>query len=208
MPLKNCRKQASPQMWMPGKIGPFVQLKGTPPSLFALQALAASIKSPRPSSASPTSTATSPTLSHDIQLNSTWQDFSFPFKANENGTFVGPIEVIFELLHGSSVLLDDAALTESPNADNPTAFRNAVVDRLRELRPGILRYMDNGTDFGSSIDNLIAPPFARQRSGYSETSKEPGDIAIGLHEFLVLCQTVKAKAVVRVPVGSTCKGDA
>ena len=143
-------------------------------------------------------------LSHDIQLNSTWQDFSFPFKANENGTFIGPIEVIFSV-HGSSVLLDDAALTESPNADNPTAFRNAVVDRLRELHPGILRYMDNGADFGSSIDNLIAPPFARQRAGYSETSKEPGDIPIGLHEFLVLCQAVKAEPWFVVPVGASAK---
>lgn len=143
-------------------------------------------------------------ITHDIQLNSTWQDFSFPFKANEDGTFVGPIEVIFSV-HGSSVLLDDAALTESPAPDNPTAFRNTVVDRLRELRPGILRYMDNGADFGSSIDNMIAPPFARQRAGYSETSKDPGDIPIGLHEFLVLCQAVKAEPWFVVPVGASPK---
>jgi hypothetical protein len=143
-------------------------------------------------------------ITHDIQLNSTWQDFSFPFKANEDGTFIGPIEVIFSV-HGSSALLDDATLTESPNPDNPTAFRNAVFDRLRELHPGILRYMDNGADFGSSIDNLLAPPFARQRAGYSETSKEPGDIAIGLHEFLVLCQAVKAEPWFVVPVAASPK---
>jgi len=180
----------------------FVQLKGT----FTLSFRAKGAGGSNRLSASVTRLASKygnlAYITHDLQLNSTWQDFSFPFKANEDGTFIGPIEVVFSV-RGSSVLLDDVALTESPNPDNPTAFRNAMVDRLRELHPGILRYMDNGADFGSSLDNLIAPPFARQRAGYSETSKEPGDIAIGLHEFLVLCQAVKAEPWFVVPVGAS-----
>jgi len=139
-------------------------------------------------------------LTHDIQLTSSWQDFKLPITVNERPNTIGPIHLIFNI-HGGSALLDDVAFTETPAHDNPTAFRNAVVDRLRELRPGILRYMDNGANFGSSIDNLLAPPFARQRAGYSETSKDPGDIAIGLHEFMVLCQTVQAEPWFVVPVG-------
>jgi len=135
-----------------------------------------------------------------IPLTAAWQNFKFPFTVKENGGVTGPVHVVFSV-NTSSVLLDDASLTESAAPTNPTAFRNAVVDRLRELRPGILRYMDNGTNFGSTIDNLLAPPFARQRAGYSEGNKEQTDVPIGLHDFLVLCQTVRAEPWFTLPVG-------
>ena len=106
-------------------------------------------------------------------------------------------------VHGSSALIDDVELTEDAAPDNPTAFRNAVVSRLRELQPGVLRYMDNGSNFGSSLDSLIAPSLARQRAGYSETSKDTGDAAIGLHDFLVLCEAVKSEPWFVVPVTFT-----
>jgi len=134
-----------------------------------------------------------------IQLTPSWKDFQFTFGAHEDGTFIGPILVTFAA-RGGSVLLDDASLVESANPDNPTAFRNAVVDRLRELHPGNLRYMDNGGTFGSTIDNLIAPPFARQRAGYSEGNKDQDNIAVGLHEFLVLCKAVQAEPWFVVPM--------
>lgn len=137
-----------------------------------------------------------------IPLTNAWQDYKFTFNAKENGSITGPVQVVFSV-NTSSVLLDDASLTEAASPDNPTAFRNAVVNRLRELRPGILRYMDNGTSFGSTVDNLIAPPFARERSGYSEGNKEQSDIPIGLHEFLVLCQSVKAEPWFTLPVAIT-----
>jgi hypothetical protein len=141
-------------------------------------------------------------LTREVPLKSVWQDFKFTFACHEDGTFIGPIWVSFSV-QGGSALLDDAAFTESGSPDNPTAFRNAVVVRLRELQPGVLRYMDNGTDFGSSLDNLLAAPFARQRSGYSETSKDPGDIPIGLHEFLVLCQAIKTEPWFTMPAGTS-----
>jgi hypothetical protein len=141
-------------------------------------------------------------LAHTVPLTNAWQDFKFTFKCKEDGGFIGPVQVKFDV-NSASILLDDASLVEDPNPDNPTAFRNAVVDRLRELRPGVLRYMDNGTSFGSTIDNLIAPPFARERSGYSEGDKLKEDIPIGLHEFLVLCQAVNAEPWFNLPVGMT-----
>jgi hypothetical protein len=141
-------------------------------------------------------------FNRQIPLTSSWQDFEFPLQFHEDGTFQGPMPVTFGLM-GGSALLDDVAFTEVPAKDNPTAYRNAVVRRLRELRPGILRYMDNGTSFGSTIDNLIAPPFARMRAGYSEGPHEQADIPIGLHEFLVLCQTVHAEPWFVLPMGIT-----
>ena len=64
---------------------------------------------------------------------------------------------------------------------------------LRQLKPGVLRYMDNGTDFGSTMDNMIAPAFARQRAGYSQNTILQEDIPIGLVEFLQLCQAIGAE---------------
>jgi hypothetical protein len=137
-----------------------------------------------------------------VPLTSSWQDFKFSFKCKENGTFIGPVQVRFAV-DSASVLFDDASLVEDGGPDNPTAFRSAMVDRLRELHPGILRYMDNGTSFGSTIDNLIAPAYGRERSGYGEGDKVKEDIPIGLHEFLVLCQTTKAEPWFNLPVGVT-----
>jgi len=141
-------------------------------------------------------------LHHKIQLSSRWQDYSYKFDAKEDGTYSGTVQVSFSAT-GASVLLDDASLMEAANADNPTDFRNAVVNRLRELKPGVLRYMDNGTDFGSTVDDLITVPEARQRAGYSEGTVEQTDIPIGLHEFLVLCKAVNAEPWFVMPVGMT-----
>ncbi len=141
-------------------------------------------------------------LHQSASLSSNWQDYSYSFNVSENGNAIGPVSVSFSV-SGASALLDDVALTEAPAPDNPTAFRNAVVERLRELRPGVLRYMDNGTDFGSSIANMLAVPFGRMRAGNSERIAEQDDIPIGFHEFIVLCQAVGAEPWLTVPAVSS-----
>jgi hypothetical protein len=137
-------------------------------------------------------------LNQNVPLTNQWQDYTFSFHADEDGSYIGVAGATFGI-SGGSALLDDAALTEEAASDNPTPFRNAVVNRLRELHPGVLRYMDNGTDFGSTIDNLIAVPGARQRAGYSQNSAEQDDVPIGLVEFLQLCQAIDAEPWFTVP---------
>jgi alpha-L-arabinofuranosidase len=95
---------------------------------------------------------------------------------------------------GASAYLDDVTLTPTTvSSTNPTPFRDQVVSTLESLKPGTLRYMDDGGPaFGSSIANMLAVPFARQRSGSSESSAAENDVPLGLNEFLQLCQTVGA----------------
>ena len=141
-------------------------------------------------------------LRREIALSSAWHDYSFDFDAAENGSAVGTAGLSFSL-SGSAALLDDVALTAQPAAGNPTAFRNEVVEALRTLRPGVLRYMDNGTDFGSSLDNMLAPPFARERSGASTQETLHEDIPIGLDEFLKLCAAIGAEPWYSMPPGTS-----
>jgi Bacterial Ig-like domain (group 3)/Chitobiase/beta-hexosaminidase C-terminal domain len=139
-------------------------------------------------------------LSENVTLTNQWQDYSYTFNAAEDGTYVGTAALTFSV-QGAQVYLDDVALTEPASADNPTAFRNAVVDTLKTLQPGVLRYMDGGADFASTTDNMIAVPFARLRAGYEEGQTEQDDISLGLHDFLVLCQTIGAEPWYTVPAG-------
>ena len=141
-------------------------------------------------------------LSKSIRLNPTWQEYSFSFRAEESGAAIGPADVTFTCL-SSSALLDDVALMAAAGPDNPTAFRDEVVHTLRELRPGVLRYMDNGTDFGSSLDNMLAVPFARMRAGSSTQQTVEEDIPVGLHEFLELAQAIGAEPWYTMPAATS-----
>jgi alpha-L-arabinofuranosidase len=137
-----------------------------------------------------------------VPLTAAWKNYDFTFNAYENGDALGTIGLTFTFDH-TSALLDDVSLTAEAERDNPTAFRNEVVRTLRDLRPGVLRYMDNGTNFGSSLDNLLAPPFARQRSGASTQLTVQDDIPIGLHEFLTLAKAVGAEPWFSMPPGTS-----
>ena len=141
-------------------------------------------------------------LHRDLVLTSAWKDYSFDFDAAEHGSAVGTVGLSFAFT-GASALLDDVALIAAPAPSNPTAFRNEVVETLRTLHPGVLRYMDNGTDFGSSLDNMLAPPFARKRTGASTQETRHEDIPIGLDEFLRLCAAIGAEPWYSMPPGTS-----
>ena len=135
-----------------------------------------------------------------VPLTSAWHNYSFDFIAKEDASALGGIQLVFDF-NGVSALLDDVTLTEAAAPSNPTVFRNAVVETLRDLHPGILRYMDNGNSFGSSLDNLLAPALGRQRTGYSTQQTLQEDDAVGLHDFLTLAKTVGADPWISLPPG-------
>ena len=140
-------------------------------------------------------------FSQTVTLGNSWQDYSFNFSAAETAsTLVSTCYLEFQIA-GAEILLDDVSLTPAvASSANPTAFRDEVVSALNQLHPGSLRYMDSGgPTFGSSIDNMIAPPFARQRSGWSLEATEQSDVPMGLHEFLQLCQVVGAEPWYTMP---------
>jgi alpha-L-arabinofuranosidase len=137
-----------------------------------------------------------------VTLTNQWQDYSYTFNVTETTPPPYPIYLNFTLT-GGSMLFDDASFVEAAGPNNPTVFRDAVVSALQTLHPGTIRYMDTGLNWGSSIDNLLAPDFARERAGYTNRGSQADAIAIGLHDFLVLCQTVGADPWFTMPTGMT-----
>jgi hypothetical protein len=145
----------------------------------------------------------SPHLSQTVQLTSDWADYTLPFTAAESETVSGTVSVEFSPTGQSALLLDDVSLRQTnSDAGNPTEFRDGVVTALRELRPGILRY-PNWQMLGNSLDNDLAPVFARKRSGYSAYGTNENNMLPGLHEFLVLCEHVGTDPWMSVPATSS-----
>ena len=140
-------------------------------------------------------------LDQDVPLKPGWNDYLLTTGAVDSGLPAGAVELSFNV-ESSTLLLDDVSLTPVTRSPaNPTAFRDEVVSALRDLHPGLLRLMDNGTSFASSLDNLLADTFARQRTGFSTQDTVPQDIPLGLHDFLVLCETVGADPWLTLPPG-------
>ena len=138
-------------------------------------------------------------LEQDVRLSGQWADYHAEFNANEDAGTVGAVEAGFTVT-GASILLDDVELEKiDGDPTNRTAFRDEVVTTLKELRPGVLRLMSSHAELGSTVDNLLAPPLARQRPGYSIWSTTMEDIPVGIPEFLELCQEVSAEPWIVAP---------
>ena len=131
-----------------------------------------------------------PYLSQTIQLGNAWTNVSLAFAVSEPADISGPMTVELSPVSQSAALLDDVSLRQTDSdPTNDTEFRDAVVEAIAGLHPGVLRYV-NWQDLGNSIDNELAPLFARKRSGYSVYSTTENNMMPGLHEFFTLCEHV------------------
>ena len=139
-------------------------------------------------------------LDRTILLRPGWQMYTVPFEAVDKPGSTGTVGLGLTV-QGATVLLDDVSLVADGRAENRTVFRDEVVEALRELRPGVLRMMDSGTNFGTSLDNWLQPAEARARAGYSVSGTEQEDVGIGLQEFLQLSEAVGAEPWVSLPAG-------
>ncbi len=145
-------------------------------------------------------------LVHDVRLRPVWSNYSEDFTANEVNLPPASVEAGFAI-RGGAALLDDVSLERiDGDPSNHTAFRDAVVDTLRQLHPGVLRMMASSAGIGSTIDNLLAPPLARQRSGYRVSFQSVDDVPVGIPEFLELCREVGAEPWIVIPTAMTPEG--
>ncbi len=144
-----------------------------------------------------------PYLNQMLTLTNSWQDYTLNFSANETGSAVGTVQLVFGVA-GANVELDDVSLQQT-NSDptNTTAFRDEVVKALRELNPGTIRMMAAGAALGSDIPNQLAVPFARYREGFNSSATISYAIPYGIHEFLELCAAVGSDPWITIPTATT-----
>ena len=141
----------------------------------------------------------------DVHLTPAWAEYSEEFTANETALPAGAVETGFTV-SGGSVLLSDVALEPVVgDASNHTAFRDEVVETLRELHPGVMRLMEGDAGLGSTVDNLLVSPAARERSGYLASFKPSDDVAVGIPEFLELCREIGAEPWIVAPTAMSLK---
>ena len=142
-------------------------------------------------------------LDRDIPLTRAWGDYEADFNADEVIAIPAPVEVSFSV-NNEALLLDDVDVEQtSGNRSNRTAFRDEVVDTLRDLHPGVIRLMSSHAQLGSTVDNLLKVPMARQRSGFSTWASSMEDIPVGIPEFLELCSEVGAEPWIVAPTAMT-----
>ena len=132
-----------------------------------------------------------------VPLTNQWQTFTYNFTANETGNAVGSVRLIFgtaiagQTQSANQVYLDDTSLVkQNTDPTNTTVFRDEVVNTLKQLNPGVVRFWFNQE--AETLDNLLAPQLGRQRSQYQYV--EINYISYGLTEFLQLLQTVSTGA--------------
>jgi hypothetical protein len=139
-------------------------------------------------------------ISQNVALSSSWNTYNLTFTAAESGSAVGTVGVSFSTSGADSFELDDVSLTQTgTDPTNTTVFRDGVVNALRTLQPGVLRYWGGNGQLGDTLDNLLTPSLGRQRAGFSAWSSQSNQIDYGLHEFLQLCQLIGAEPWFVVP---------
>jgi len=130
-----------------------------------------------------------------------WHYLEHPFEGDDTGP-VGPLEFILEV-RGGVVHVDDVWLgpvepgnipPESGGGLATEVFNPQLIRLLEQLRPGYLR--DWQGQLGDTLDNRLAPPFARRTTRY-----RPGDsdFGYGLPEFLDLNRLVGAQPWLILP---------
>jgi hypothetical protein len=138
-------------------------------------------------------------IDQTFELTTGWQRFVaddfvpkgtdvYPTPAGSNPSIL--VLSFYLPVSGSEVWIDDLAL-QNMDDKNPTVFRDKVIDRLKELKPGVLRYW--GSQLGDTLDNQLARPFARKTHGYRPHERKAVNIDFSLHEFLTLCREVGAE---------------
>lgn len=123
-----------------------------------------------------------------ITLQSGWQKIEReinipPEWENITRTIGNTLEFHINNLSSEAVWLDELSLSRAEQ-DNPTVFEQRVVDLLANFNLGVLRNW--GGQLGNSLDNQLAPEFARRTFGYQVSDRDPSGSHFSLPEFLQL----------------------
>ncbi|GMU91302.1 MAG: hypothetical protein AMXMBFR4_03600 [Candidatus Hydrogenedentota bacterium] len=140
-------------------------------------------------------------LEQEVTLTNTWTQYQIEATVPEGyddlqvGSFTG---AVYLTLHASNIAyIDDMELT-CADWTNPTAFNDVIVSRLKELRPGVMRWW-SGSQLGESYESFISTAYAKRPHHYKPQIREPLSLGYSLDQFLTLCKEVGAEPWIVVP---------
>jgi hypothetical protein len=102
-----------------------------------------------------------------------------------------PAVLTFNIDTGDAVVRIDDLFFGKEGYTNPTAFADEVVAKLKEYRPGVLRFW--GNQLGAGLMTQVLEPYARGTHGHQPKLAYGGTYSYSLHEFLELCKEVGAE---------------
>jgi len=137
-----------------------------------------------------------PATTWTLSLADSWQSYTCDVTV---ATVTGAQPLFYVTASSGNVLVDDCDVRDIDDT-GPHAFRGDVVEVLKDMRPGILRYLQMG---GNTLSNTILPCTAAYAYLDDPTTVGPygssGWQTYGMHEFLQLCEDVGAEAWYNLP---------
>jgi hypothetical protein len=137
-------------------------------------------------------------VSSSVSLSSSWGTYTLDFRAAETGVPPGLVVLAFQLTN-TSALFDDVTLVQTDSdVLNTTAFRDPVIAALRTFNPSFLRVPNK--EQAETLENLIAPPLGKIRTGYNVYANTIGIMQPGWQEFLDLCEFLHTDPWLVIPM--------
>lgn len=132
-----------------------------------------------------------PFLEEKMTAGAGWSERSFDFEGLDSGP-ASSLEVTFTA-RDAAVRIDDVSLSSRREGKSP--FRAAVREVLSALRPGLLR--DWQGQLGDTLENRLAPPYARRASRYRPAGS--AEFGYSIPEVLDLCRETGARPWIVAP---------
>lgn len=129
--------------------------------------------------------------SKKVELFPEWKRYEIDIDVEPPATGENPLLYFRFQATGGDVVIDDVLVWHPAGGDNPTAFRNSTVEVLKDMHPGVMRYLRNDRD---TLRNSLSPALWNvAMDGEARRS------SFGAHEFYGLCEYLGAAAWATLP---------
>lgn len=135
-------------------------------------------------------------LATEIRPTPEWKEYTLTFDITKPAGEENPVLCIEVQNRGGIVLMDNLQAMPSAylrSTDNPTPFRDELVNTFKFLNPGSVRYLRNTKD---TLHNWILP---RIENAAKDGRGNQGTDEFGTHEFYQFCQFIGADPWANLP---------
>ncbi len=140
-------------------------------------------------------------------IKENWKQYKTVFTSNTND---GNARFVITPISEGTIWLDVVSLFPVKTFNNrPNGMRNDLVQMLKEMNPSFLRFPGGCVVEGATVENRIKWKNTigdiAERSGHWNLWGYHTYDGIGFHEFLQLCEDLKAEPLYVVNVGMACQ---